>query len=141
MRLAARRRLSTDASKRGRKCRAHGQDPALLAPIFAICEHHGQVWVISKRRLREFWQQRPDAERRLSAWYQVVSAATWSTSADLRRTFPSTAQVGRPVVFNVGGNNYRVIARIEFATHKVFIRHVLTHAEYSTNVWQNDPWY
>jgi mRNA interferase HigB len=99
------------------------------------------VWVISKRKLRAFWEQHAHAEKRLSAWYQVIDAASWSTSEDLRRTFPSADVVGRFVVFNVGGNNYRVIARIEFASHKVFIRCVLTHAEYNTNAWKNDPWF
>ena len=99
------------------------------------------MWVISKRRLRAFWQQHPDAERRLSSWHHVVSAASWNSWDDLRRTFPSADLVGRLVVFNVGGNNYRVIVRVEFALHKVFIRHVLTHAEYSTHAWKNDPWF
>jgi len=100
-----------------------------------------RVWVISKRRLRAFWEMHRDAEKRLSAWHQVVNAASWSNAEDLKHTFPSADLVGRLVVFNVGGNNYRVIARVEFASHKVFVRHVLTHAEYSTNAWKKDTWF
>src|SRR5712691_10874942 len=99
------------------------------------------VWVISKRTLRQFWELHADTETRLRAWHQVVNAASWNTSHDLKSTFPSADLVGRLVVFNVGGNDYRIIARVEFATHKVFIRHVLRHAEYSTNAWKNDPWF
>lgn len=99
------------------------------------------MWVISKRRLREFWGRHPDAQRRLLAWYQVVEEAEWDRPDDVKRTFPSADFVGRFVVFNVGGNNYRVIARIEFRLHKVFIRCVLTHAEYSREDWKRDPWY
>jgi mRNA interferase HigB len=99
------------------------------------------VWVISTRRLREFWQRHPDAERRLRTWYQVVAAARWSSWDEVRQTFPAADLVGRLAIFNVGGNNYRVIARIEFGTHKTFIRYVLTHAEYSTDAWKHDPWF
>ncbi len=81
-----------------------------------------------------------DAEQRLRAWYQVVRAADWTTWDDLRGTFPSADRVGRLVIFNVGGNNYRIIARVEFTLHKVFIRHVLTHAEYSMDAWKRDAW-
>lgn len=70
----------------------------------------------------------------------MVGASEWRTPDDLTRTFPSADFVGRLVVFNVGGNNYRVVARIEFALHKVFIRRVLTHAEYNTEDWKRDPW-
>ncbi len=69
-----------------------------------------------------------------------MGAADWTSWNDLSRAFPSADLVGRLVVFNVGGNNYRVIARVEFTLHKVFIRHVLTHAEYSTDEWKHDPW-
>ena len=98
------------------------------------------MWVITRRRLREFWEQHADAESRLRAWYQVVSTADWRSWDDLKRVFPSADLVGRFVVFNVGGNNYRVIARVEFRLHKVFVRYVLTHAEYSREDWKRDPW-
>ena len=98
------------------------------------------MWVITRRRLREFWEQHADAENRLRAWYKVVSTADWRSWDDLKRTFPSADLVGRFVVFNVGGNNYRVIVRVEFRLHKVFVRYVLTHAEYSREIWKHDPW-
>ena len=91
--------------------------------------------------LRQFWLVHADAEPRLRAWYRVVSAARWETWAELQAAFPSADRVGRLVVFNVGGNTYRLIARVDFDTHQVFIRHVLTHAEYSTNAWKQDPWF
>jgi mRNA interferase HigB len=115
---------------------------AAFDTVFALCEYdEPSVWVISKRRLAAFWDRHRAAERRLSAWYQVVEAARWSNAEDLKRTFPSADLVGRLVVFNVGGNNYRVIARVEFASHKVFVRDVLTHTEYNTNAWKHDPWF
>lgn len=99
------------------------------------------MWVISKRTLREFWTTHADAEARLRAWYQVVNSASWSNVQEVKATFPAADLVGRLMVFNVGGKNYRIIARVEFGIHKVFIRYVLTHAEYSTDAWKKDPWF
>jgi mRNA interferase HigB len=99
------------------------------------------MWVISRARLRAFWETHADAETRLRAWYQVVEAATWANWSDLRRTFPSADQVGRLTVFNIGGNAYRLVARVEFEKHRVYIRRVMTHQEYDANEWKNDPWF
>lgn len=99
------------------------------------------MWVVTRQRLKAFWEHHTDAETRLRAWYRTVQASEWHTFADVRRTFGSADVVGAFVVFNVGGNNYRVICRIQYTTHKVFIRHVLTHAEYDTNAWKRDPWF
>jgi mRNA interferase HigB len=99
------------------------------------------MWVISKAKLRESWEQHADAEVRLRAWYQVVSEASWRDWDDLRRTFPSADRVGRLTVFNIGGNRYRLVARVEYERHKVYVRRVMTHGEYDTNEWKHDPWY
>src|SRR2546428_11900627 len=99
------------------------------------------MWFISRARLREFWLRHPDAERRLRAWYQIVEAASWSDWEELRRTFPSADRVGRLTVFNVGGNNYRLIARVEYRLQRLYVRQVLTHDEYNKNEWKEDPWY
>src|SRR5687768_16756392 len=96
--------------------------------------------VISGKKLRQFWQdpKNPDSEAPLRAWYQVVTNADWSNSNDLRATY-NTADFGRnKVVFDVGGNKFRLIAVIDYARHKVFIRHVLTHREYDKGAWKRD---
>ncbi|WP_414529831.1 type II toxin-antitoxin system HigB family toxin [Nodularia chucula] len=59
---------------------------------------------------------------------------------ELRQTFSSADQVGNFTVFNIGGNNYRLITLVDYKFQKVFIRHVLTHAEYDKEDWKNDPW-
>lgn len=94
--------------------------------------------VITRRRLREFWIRNPDAEAPLRRWYALAETAEWKSFAELRRTFPSADQVGRVVVFNIGGNKYRLIAAIHFDRRKMFIRNVLTHAEYSRGEWRSD---
>ncbi len=69
------------------------------------------MWVVSLKRLREFWGRHPLAEVPLRAWFTQTSAAEWSNFSDLRRTFPSADLVGNCTVLNVGGNKYRLIAR------------------------------
>jgi mRNA interferase HigB len=94
--------------------------------------------IITKRRLREFWQQYPDAKAALQGWYQHAAFARWRHFADVRQTFPTADQVSHLTVFNVGGNKYRLVVRIEFEKQRVYIRRVMTHAEYDKDKWKND---
>ncbi|HEY1379404.1 MAG TPA: type II toxin-antitoxin system HigB family toxin [Gemmataceae bacterium] len=94
--------------------------------------------VISLKRLREFWSEYPDAEEPLRAWHRIVEAADWQTFADVREVYRSADLVGKFVVFNIGGNKYRLVAAIHFNRGKVFIRHVLTHKEYDSEKWKDD---
>jgi mRNA interferase HigB len=93
--------------------------------------------VISKKRLREFWEERPRAQAPLEAWYQVTKNAEWKTFADVHETFNTADQVGKFTVFDIGGNKFRLIAVIHFNRGKVFVRHVLTHAEYDEGKWKD----
>jgi mRNA interferase HigB len=92
--------------------------------------------VISQKRLRIFWQEYGQAEAALRAWYRVVRTARWMRFMDVRATYPHADLVGKFIVFNVGGNNYRLVTEINFNTHNVFIRHVLTHDEYDKGKWK-----
>ena len=93
------------------------------------------MWVVSLKRLREFWAVYPNAEAPLRGWYTQTAAADWETFADLRATFPSADLVGNCTVFNIGGNNFRLIVRVFFRSHKVYVLRVMTHAEYSREDW------
>lgn len=93
------------------------------------------MWVVSLRRLREFWATHPRAEVPLRAWFTLTSAAGWETFADLRGDFPAADLVGNCTVFNVAGNHYRLIARVIFTSHKVYVLRVMTHAEYDREDW------
>lgn len=97
--------------------------------------------IISKRRLLEFWEKHPDAKRPLQAWFAQVKNARWQDFADVHRDFASADKVRRLTVFNVGGNKYRLVVRIEFEKQRVYIRAIMTHAEYSKDKWKNDDWY
>jgi mRNA interferase HigB len=92
--------------------------------------------VIAKPILVDFWTQHPDAESPLSAWYHLVKTEVFADFNDLRRTFASADVVEGLTVFNIGGNKYRLIAAIHYNRHKVYIRHVLTHAEYDRGAWK-----
>ena len=92
--------------------------------------------IISRKTLRVFWQQYPDSQTALSRWFKIVQRTNFTDFADLRATFPSADRVGSLIVFNIGGNKYRLIASIHFNRHKVYIRHVLTHKEYDRGDWK-----
>lgn len=96
------------------------------------------MWVISKSRLRQFWQRLglENSQGPLSAWYKHVEFASWSNWHDVKADFSSADLVGNCTVFNIGGNKYRLITRILFESHKVFILRVMTHQEYGEGKWQ-----
>ena len=97
--------------------------------------------IITFARLKEFYEKYPDAETSLRSWNKLTKLASWQSFAELRETFGSADFVGKLTVFNIGGNKYRLIAYIDYQSQKVFIRHVLAHAEYDTEQWKNDPWF
>jgi mRNA interferase HigB len=87
--------------------------------------------VIALRTLRDFWQQHPDAEQALQAWYHDVKQATWRTPADIKSVYRNASFVGNNrVVFNVKGNDYRLVVGIQYQNGIVYIRFVGTHQEY-----------
>jgi mRNA interferase HigB len=98
------------------------------------------VRVISLKRLREFWEQHGDAEGPLRAWYRTVLGAEWKSLKDARETYPHADGVetasGTMTVFNIGGNKYRLVARIRYEYRLVNVRVVLTHAEYDRGLWK-----
>ncbi len=93
------------------------------------------------RRLQLFWERHPQAENALRAWFTHVNRARWQSFSDLRNDFASADQVKRLTVFNIGGNKYRLISRVEYHKQRVYIRSILTHSEYDKEQWKNDPWY
>ena len=92
--------------------------------------------VISKKMLREFWERHADAEDALNDWHRVAKRASWSNLVDVRQSMPATDVVDGLTVFNIRGNHYRIIARINYRSQTIFVRHVLTHAEYDRGAWK-----
>ncbi|MGB7412704.1 MAG: type II toxin-antitoxin system HigB family toxin [Thermosynechococcaceae cyanobacterium] len=97
--------------------------------------------IITRSHLIRFWEKHPNAKPSLQLWYRLTSKATWQDLVEVRQTFSSADRVGQFTVFNIGGNNYRLIILIDYAYQKVFVRHILTHAEYNKEHWKRDSWF
>jgi mRNA interferase HigB len=100
------------------------------------------VRVISKARLKQFWETpgREDAEGPLRAWYTHANSktTTWLSWRDVKADYGSASIVGNCIVFNIGGNKYRLITRILHVSHKVFVLKVMTHSEYDEDKWKEE---
>ena len=87
--------------------------------------------IIAKKALREFWLRHPDAIEPLLAWYREVKQADWQTPAQLKERYRSASIVGdNRVIFNIKGNHYRLVVKVNYPYRVVYIRFVGTHAEY-----------
>lgn len=87
--------------------------------------------VVARRTLVEFWTLHPRARGPLSAWYDLARAAEWRTPQDVRDDFNSVDFVGdNRVIFDIGGNNYRLVVRISYPFKQVLVKFVGPHAEY-----------
>ena len=87
--------------------------------------------VIAKKILREFWEKHNDCEQQLKAWYQETSKAEWQNSNEIKLDYPTASIVGdNRIVFNIKGNTYRLIVKINFDYQMVWIRFIGTHSEY-----------
>lgn len=98
--------------------------------------------VISKSRLRQFWESPgcEDSAGPLAAWYTHVSNrhVAWLHWADVKATFATASLVGNCVVFNIGGNKYRLVTRVLYPSQKVFILRVMTHNQYDNVNWKEE---
>ncbi len=97
--------------------------------------------IITKRRLTDFYTIHADAKKNLLTWAKTIRTATWQNLVELREAFPSADLVSNFTVFNIGGNKYRLIVYIDYENQIIFIRHILTHAEYDKDDWKDDDWY
>lgn len=87
--------------------------------------------IISKKRLRQFWERHADAEEPLLAWYREVVKEDWDTPVKVKEKYRNASIIGgNRVVFNIKGNNYRLVVKINYPGRIVYIRFVGTHAEY-----------
>ena len=87
--------------------------------------------VIAKRAINGFIEKYPASAKVMLEWYLKTKESSWTNFADVKKVFGATDSVGNGLyVFNVGGNKYRLIARIIFGARTVFIRFIGTHKEY-----------
>jgi mRNA interferase HigB len=92
--------------------------------------------VISKSAWRTAVAADPSLRAPISEWHKVASHATWQSLTEVRRTYPHADRVGPYTVFNIKGNTYRLITKIEYRWQIVFIKGLLTHAEYDHGSWK-----
>ena len=87
--------------------------------------------VYSKGTLRDYWESHPSAYRSLKAWYDDAVEANWKTPSDIKAVYGNASIIANNrVVFNIKGNDYRLVVRIHYNTQEVFVRFVGTHSEY-----------
>ena len=87
--------------------------------------------IFSKRTLRDFWLVHPDAEQYLKTWYDTAANSNWKSPPDVKQSY-ATASIlkdGR-IVFNIKGNDYRLVVRMNFEKKWIFVRFIGSHAEY-----------
>lgn len=88
--------------------------------------------VISRKTLAEFYERHADAREPLETWYRVSKRASWRNFNEVRKTYPTADVVGDDrMVFNIKGNNYRLVARFSFRYKAIQVRWIGTHAEYN----------
>ncbi|MFZ5658757.1 MAG: type II toxin-antitoxin system HigB family toxin [Pseudomonadota bacterium] len=87
--------------------------------------------VIAKSTLRAFWEERPDAEQPLRTWHAMACKADWKTPADVKADYRNASIIANNrVVFNIKGNDYRLITAINYDFGTIWIKFIGTHAEY-----------
>ncbi|WP_026733808.1 type II toxin-antitoxin system HigB family toxin [Fischerella sp. PCC 9605] len=97
--------------------------------------------VISRKKLREFCKEHADCYEALDDWYRTASQANWGNLIELQAVYPQAEAVGNFTVFNIKGNKYRLIVSINYQKQVIYIKYVLTHAEYDKDKWKNDPYF
>jgi mRNA interferase HigB len=94
------------------------------------------VRVVGREKIADFQKKHADSAAPLGRWIRIVEASAWKTTADVRATFGSADFAGGKVIFNIGGNKYRLISVISFEIRIVSVESVLTHQEYDRERWK-----
>jgi mRNA interferase HigB len=99
--------------------------------------------IITEARLKKACEKHPDADTSIRAWKKLVKAQNWNNFNDVKATSVfAPDQVKNFVIFDIGGNKYRLITRINYKIKAIYIRGFLTHAEYDKDKWkENDEWF
>lgn len=88
--------------------------------------------VIARSTLRDFWEKHSDTEETLRAWYQDANQARWKTPEDIKSVYASASIItGNRVVFNIKGNQYRLIVAVNYQYSMVYIRFIGSHQDYN----------
>ncbi len=94
--------------------------------------------ILNEERLAEFIRHHPEAKSALLRWADITRRSTWQNISDVRRTFRTADRVCECVVFDILGNNYRLITGVNYGKQAVTLKHFLTHREYDRGRWKKD---
>jgi mRNA interferase HigB len=94
------------------------------------------VRIVSRKAIREATEKHPEWGASLNAWYKITKNADWKSFADVRNSWENSDVVGPFVVFDISHNKCRLIATIKYKWRMVYVRDILTHAEYDNMEWQ-----
>ena len=94
--------------------------------------------ILSYSTLKAAGRKYSDLMSALDAWYKIAKVSQWKSLEDIRKVWPKTDCVGNFLVFDIKGGKYRLIVGIDYMYSKLFIKYVLTHAEYDKEYWKND---
>lgn len=91
--------------------------------------------------MREFKVKHADCGDAIDNWYKVANKANWSNLIEVQSIFSKAEAVSNFTVFNIKGNKYRLIVSIDYEKQVIYIKYILTHAEYDKEEWKNDPYF
>jgi len=94
------------------------------------------VRIVSRKAIREAAAKHPEWAASLNAWFKIAGAADWRSFADVRNTWRNSDVVGRYVVFDISHNRCRLIVAIKYRWRMIYVRRILSHAEYDREDWQ-----
>lgn len=87
--------------------------------------------IIAKKTLREFWKRHQDAEQALRSWYDIAKKENWNSFNEIKQQFRNASIVGNDrIIFNIKGNSYRLVVKVDFNWKVMFIKFIGTHKEY-----------
>ncbi len=86
--------------------------------------------IITRKTLIQFWEKHPDSQTALMRWFKIVQKTEFNSFSELRQVFPSADKLDHWIIFNIGGNKYRLVAAVHFRGKRVYVRFVGAHKEY-----------
>ena len=116
------------------------QPQRTVLPAYHLLAKGGVHTIISRKKLLEASGEHGSLGGLLDSWYRTAKSGNWNSLQEVRQTYQSADSVGVGekafTVFNVGGNNFRLIVETNYRSQRIFVRHVLTHAEYDKGNWK-----
>lgn len=94
--------------------------------------------IVSFKAIKKFTKKHANSRPSLNTWYKLTLKARWRSFDDVKKTFQAADLYGQCLIFNIGGNNYRLIAGINYEAQTVYIKAILTHAEYDKEKWKSN---